>query len=95
MTGIKLRQQLVPPAPKGTPAASNMLSTTSLVLGVAPLFLLPPYLGLVGLLVGVGALRRHEMLARTAVAVCVIVLVANSLLSLFLYDLLAALLYQP
>lgn len=94
MSGLRTRSHTSPPAPAGTPAASNAFSAVALVLGLAPFVLLPLYVGLVGLLVGLGALRRHENLASTAVTVCVVGLGVGSMMSLFLHDVLSALLYQ-
>lgn len=84
---------MVPPAPPGAVGSSNAFSTVSLLLGLGAV-LLPLYVGLVGLLLGLAGLKRHESLARAAVAVSLVGLGVGLLMSLFLYELMASLLYQ-
>ena len=94
MNGTRLRHQVQPPAPSGTAGASNAFSVMSLLLGLGPIFLLSLYVGLLGLLLGLCGLTRHERLARTAIGVCLTGLGVGMLMSLFLYELMASLLYQ-
>ena len=94
VNGTRLRHHVEPPAPSGTAGASNAFSVMSLLLGLGPIFLLSLYVGLLGLLLGLCGLTRHERLARTAIGVCLTGLGVGMLMSLFLYELMASLLYQ-